>query len=328
MHNRFAQICKVPKEGADGTRTASGFTLVELLVVIAIIGILVALLLPAVQAAREAARRTQCLNQLRQWATAMHLYHDVHKRFPLGASGGPRQTWVVHLWAYIEEGPLASQNDLTKNFFVEPMTIPNSMNGLCAQYVALYYCPSDGEGVDITEGTYRRRRGNYVVNWGNRVTTPGEELYGTAPFAWAKTRVNGKNVPRKTNISDIIDGSSNTLLMSETLKGNRPTDDEFRGDIMNNQGVFRFNTSLTPNTGAPDLLSDGNFDINNLDPLMPATAATTTLPEQSAARSRHPGGVNATFCDGSGRFVSNEVADNVWRALGTMDGEETVGSIP
>jgi prepilin-type N-terminal cleavage/methylation domain-containing protein/prepilin-type processing-associated H-X9-DG protein len=303
------------------------FTLVELLVVIAIIGVLVALLLPAIQASREAARRSECMNQLRQWCVAMHLYHNTHKYFPPGTKSSPRQTWVPQLWAYIEEGPLASQNDLSKNFFVEPMTIANSLDGLCGQYVALYYCPTDGEGVDITQGTYRRRRGNYVVNWGNRVSTPGEILYGNAPFCYAKVRVKGKQVPRKTNVSDITDGSSNTLLMSETLKGNRPTDDEFRGDIMNNQGVFRFNTSLTPNTGAPDLLSDGNFDVTNRDPLMPAIAATQVLPEQSAARSRHAGGVNASFCDGSCQFVSNDVSELVWRAFGTMDGEESAGPL-
>src|SRR5262245_7370237 len=108
-----------------------GFTLVELLVVIAIIGILVALLLPAIQSAREAARRAQCLNQLHQWSVAMHLYHDANKRLPPGGVSKPkRQTWVPHLWAYIEEGPLASQNDLTNAFFEAPMTIANTETGL------------------------------------------------------------------------------------------------------------------------------------------------------------------------------------------------------
>src|SRR5262245_24611119 len=94
----------------------SAFTLVALLVVIAIIGVLVALLLPAVQAARESARRTQCLNTLRQWTTAMQLYHGAQQSLPAGSRSNPRQTWVMYLWPYIEQGPLAAGNNLKENF--------------------------------------------------------------------------------------------------------------------------------------------------------------------------------------------------------------------
>src|SRR5215212_7828876 len=112
-------------------RLASGFTLVELLVVIAIIGVLVALLLPAVQAAREAARRTQCLNNLKQWGLAMHNYHDNLLQLPFGATapqmpGGsvpPRRTWVIFLWPYIEQGNLDTMNDYSAHFYVAPCTI-------------------------------------------------------------------------------------------------------------------------------------------------------------------------------------------------------------
>src|SRR4051812_36089862 len=88
----------------------AGFTLVELLVVIAIIGILVAMLLPAIQSAREAARRSQCLNHLKQWGLAMQMFHDAKKQLPVGSRGpgtvapaAPRQTFVMYLWTYIEE---------------------------------------------------------------------------------------------------------------------------------------------------------------------------------------------------------------------------------
>ena len=176
--------------------------------------------------------------------------------------------------------------------------------------MTLYYCPSDGEGSDITTGDYRRRRGNYVVNWGNQKHSDTEVLVGIAPFSISNKKA------RVTRFKDITDGTSQTLLMSETLKGLPSTDSDHRGDFFNNEAHFRFQTSLTPNTSAPDVVRDGFFEPNG-DPLMPAVAGART---EAAARSRHPGGVNASFCDGSAGFYSNDIDANVWRAMGTMNG--------
>jgi prepilin-type N-terminal cleavage/methylation domain-containing protein/prepilin-type processing-associated H-X9-DG protein len=295
-----------------------GFTLVELLVVIAIIGVLVALLLPAVQAARESARRSQCLNNLRQWGLAMQLHHDARKILPAGSRGNPRQTWVMFLWPFMEQMNLNSQNEITLPFYNPPGTIHNTLNGLTGKYVDMYYCPSD-IGSDQTIGQYQRRRGNYVVNWGNGTYGQVLEPLGIAPFSHIR---GDRNMPRKTKFADITDGTSSTLMLSEVLKAWSSEDNDWRGDIHNDDGVFRFHTKLSPNTSAPDVIASGWFQATG-DPAMPAVAGGGTA-QVTAARSRHSGGVNVVMCDGSTRFVSDSIALDAWQAMGTMNGSETV----
>lgn len=304
-----------------------GFTLVELLVVIAIIGILVALLLPAIQAARESARRSQCINNCKQWGLAMQMYHDVKKQLTIGSSAPsrlrlkvPRQTWVMHLWPYIEETALAAANALEKNFYDPPGTIGNSMDGLTGRFVTIYYCPDDlGIGSDQTADYYQRRRGNYVINWGNSKYGQILEPKARAPFSHI---FGDRSNPRKTDFADITDGTTNTLLISECLRAWDSADRDWRGDIHNDDGEFRFHTLLTPNTSAPDVFEGGWFQPTG-DPLMPAVAGGGAT-QVTAARSRHPGGVTAVMCDGSVRFVINDIAQDAWQAMGTMNGDEVV----
>ena len=301
LHSR-----RTPREAA--------FTLIELLVVIAIIAILIALLVPAVQKVRDAAARTQCINNQKQWGLAFQGYHDTHKQFPIGSRRGPRQTWVMHLWSYVDQSMLTSQLNLgTQDFYTPPATVPNTMTGLCGVRVPIYYCPSDNVGQDQDDTYYARTRGNYVVNW-------GAVNYDTAPVAgaaWAPfAMVDASRTPRITKIAHYTDGTSNTVMMSEYLRAWSRADNDWRGDIHNDDGVFRFHTINTPNSSANDFVA---WSQPNGDPNMPVTAAS---PQHNAARSRHSGGVNATFADGTVRWIPNSINLTIWRALGTVNGNE------
>jgi len=304
-------------------RTA--FTLIELLVVIAIIAILIGLLLPAVQKVREAAARMKCSNHLKQWAIAMHSYHDVNGQFPLGSRNNPRQTWVMYLWAYVEQNPLAQKADYTKHFYVAPFTIDFTMNGLCGAKVPIYYCPSDNGTAEQNTGQYQRIRGNYVVNWGNALyddtRTNSQATAVGQNFGPFNHTGGNRSKPGVVRMASITDGTSNTLMLSEVLMAKVSSDNDWRGDIHNDDGVFRFHTVTTPNSSSPDLISSTTFSRADSAPLLPAALGT---PRRAAARSRHTGGVNAALADGSVRFFSNSTALTTWAAMGSMAGGEVV----
>jgi prepilin-type N-terminal cleavage/methylation domain-containing protein/prepilin-type processing-associated H-X9-DG protein len=302
------------------------FTLIELLVVIAIIAILIGLLVPAVQKVRESAARLQCQNNMKQWGLAMHAYHDVHRALPEGNRANPRRVWVVLIWPFVEQGTFYVRFDQTKHFYQPPNTYVNTLDGIYAKTAPLYYCPSDRPGALWQGDIYWRARGNYVINWGN-MTDPynpkdpaQSPALGRAPFGYKDNA--SRDQPRATRLTDITDGTSNTLLLSEVIMAANDTDYDIRGDFLNDdRPCTMFMTINTPNTGTDvSPYCNGATYPNN----PPCTNANSGY-AQEAARSRHTGGVNVLLGDGSVRFVQNEISLTTWRALGTMNGGEVIG---
>jgi prepilin-type N-terminal cleavage/methylation domain-containing protein/prepilin-type processing-associated H-X9-DG protein len=311
----------------------SGFTLVELLVVIAIIGVLVALLLPAVQAAREAANRMSCANNLKQWTLATHNFADTRQGFfPVGGmhhnnantkleDGNTylRISWPVMLWPFIEQQALWDQYNIKQPFHE---LAPSKNNELLRVKLDAYYCPSDRVGAQQgTNDAHWRVLGNYVANMGNThlwQNAADQAIYKGSPFG----------INHTYRLAEVTDGLSNTACFSELLIAAPGELSDVRGDILNDDGSPGFMSILTPNSMQPDQcqkckpssVNQSHGDWKSIP--CQAVGANNEL-VQVAARSRHPGGVQVSLCDGSVRFVSDTVAPLVWTAALSSRGAET-----
>jgi prepilin-type N-terminal cleavage/methylation domain-containing protein/prepilin-type processing-associated H-X9-DG protein len=312
----------------------NAFTLVELLVVIAIIGVLVALLLPAVQAAREAARRMQCANNLKQAALAMHNYHDTHKTLPVGSFSCCWGTWQVAILPYLEEGNLAAKYD-SNGMYDNPdnsYRYSGTRNRpVTTLRINTLLCPSDEHTVSSLVDFVGITRHNYVANYGNTgftivdaLTTNGaSQTVGSVAFAGAPFSSKGgpSSKPEAVDFAQIRDGLSNTLLLGEVIQGK---DADLRGFTWWGY-ASQFQTYLAPNSSQPDVMQSSSY-CGSTNPANPPCTGphTTTMPITIAARSRHPGGVHAAMCDGSVQFFSDDIAINTWRALSTTKGGEVL----
>lgn len=321
------------------THRRRAFTLVELLVVIAIIGTLVGLLLPAIQSAREAARLSQCGNNLKQYALGMQNYHDAQGVLPLGTSYWQciNVSWLPVLWPYIEMNDLARRFKYDQNYSGWPNSGAASQRLPLTMPVPLYYCPSDRPGLSWTDQWNNTIvRSNYATN-GTSLVRSGVKYRG--PFVtyfdgaksdctgsgWVSFEARGYKGKEATKFRNITDGLSKTLLMSEqnipTSAENSGLDDP-RGQIHISWG---FDTSnATPNSSFDTVASwwTGTRNCANLPPSLPCQATGSVF--SFAARSKHRTGVQAAYVDGSVQFVADFIDLSVWQAAGTINGGETL----
>ena len=293
-------------------RKTTGFTLVELLVVIAIIAMLVTLLLPAIQAARESARRIQCANNLRQWGLAMQLFADSSDGLlPYGnrREGQPRISYQPPLWPFIEEQALYDQYDFDLPFHHQGTAGTGNEPTVSVQ-LTLYMCPSDNLDGMWRGDAHTRSRGNYVLNWSNG--SFGHHSVNGEPYEKGPFELN-----KQIKLQSITDGLSKTMLLSEIKQAIVNEHFDFRGDVLNDDiTCAQFMTVNTPNAGV-------DRQVCQKDTQKPAPCLNAwSMGNYVAARSYHSGGVQVAFGDGSLRFVADDVDLLTWRMMGSIAGTE------
>jgi prepilin-type N-terminal cleavage/methylation domain-containing protein/prepilin-type processing-associated H-X9-DG protein len=357
------------------TRATHGFTLIELLVVIAIIAVLIALLLPAVQAAREAARRSQCVNNLKQLGLALQGYNDVNGCLPPSGnaivmnsvtSNGNDYGMKVRILPFLEQTSLY-------NAFNQGIEYNMVQNGtVSSTHVNTFVCPSDGTlvnrglsnyaGHDFGDCSYGNNIGTSLTFFGNTFDGPAN-LIGSVTVSGVTY---GSNNGGTLTLASITDGTSNTVIHSEWLKGKNQSGD----------GQWQVYTASIALSGTTPAIPAGAIGYQNI--LGPISAMCQSSKTQSGfttkgyswsdsacgiggcyshlntpnkkactysnltagysadvrysvgtmigASSNHPGGVNVGFLDGSVKFIKDSVSFATWGAIATKAGGEVVSS--
>ena len=348
-------------QGPAGRR---GFTLIEVLVVISIIGVLVALLLPAVQAAREAARRSQCTNNLKQIGLALHDYETALGRFPLGAvlfspadaankcgnkddtSYGNSRDFTVFalILERMEQGNVynAINFHLRAGGANNPFPHGGASNRTALiTHIASYVCPSDFPSQPYTpaESPNAYSQTSYFPSGGTWNTI----AYSPGPGCWQSATGNGAfDAANAYGAADFLDGSSATILIGEAAR--------FKNDpdrLCNSWSRYGYYSASLPGpqTTRPQGFGyevariNANLLVGDRDQLPPGTSWPDTsdsknwlnLPAFQEAgqwgfRSQHPGGANFLFADGSARFLKQVIDLATYRALGTRNGMEVIGA--
>jgi len=305
--------------GGKGIGSGRGFTLVELLVVIAIIGVLVALLLPAVQAAREAARRAQCTNNLKQLGLALHNYHDVNRAFPPGniahwtgsVVNGWGWTWHAKLLPFIEQNSLYDEIGSHMNTDTGGSTDAWVVLACEETVIPAFQCPSHPNG----NLSYSGQGNDQISNYNGVCGTNTFNSDHTDEMSDVGFRGDGIFFLNSSiGFRDIIDGSSNTFIVGEVqvkLADNMPGGDRHY--------IFSPSGDGNPPTDVSEYLigmERGEFG----DPINSGG--------EEAAGSYHPGGCLFLFADGSTSFISENINEIVYQALSTRaKGEVIPGDI-
>lgn len=302
-----------------------GFTLIELLVVIGIIAVLIGLLLPAVQKVRESANRIACANNLKQIALAVHTYHDAERRIPYNQFGGSfgagsnsrAWSWLARLLPHLEQGGLYRQGMIPSKTLLQ--------SGVADKQVPLFLCPSDDsssgprldagnlQGFPVGQTNYKGVGG---ANWGDDVQGDGGLMFNTD---WRNPGTNGSfdghsqgdglfyrlDYTRRLQLSHIRDGTSATFMVGEDV----PAITQWCSWPYANNATGT--CAIPPNVKRPDGTNypPGNWQNNE------------------SFRSRHPGGLQFAFADGSVAFIQETIALPTYRALATINGREVV-SLP
>ena len=315
--------CQKLRQQSSKSQATRGFTLVELLVVIAIIGILIAMLLPAVQAAREAARRMSCANSLKQQGLALHMYNDAHGSFPDGGPFGPNTdqlditfSFHAHILPYMEQEVAFKKFDLSA-----PIGTANNL-AVALELSPLFCCPSYAG--DMTDSITKNYEGDRENDW--KICTYsgicGARLSGVAlnthmvQTSNATCRgyyFNGIFYPgSKVQLRDISDGSSNTLAMGERAIDLRVW----------TRGTFYTGTPTSPSTVCIASAKNVIVPINNPDQSYNGVSHGFN---SSPFGSYHPGGAHFLFADGSVTFQNENIDMDAYLALSTRNGAEIVG---
>jgi prepilin-type N-terminal cleavage/methylation domain-containing protein/prepilin-type processing-associated H-X9-DG protein len=338
-----------------------GFTLIELLVVIAIIGVLIALLLPAVQSAREAARRSQCTNNLKQLGLAMQGYIDAQGALPpTSASGFPTGVSMNDFSMKVRILPFMEQT-IVYDAFNQSMVYNAAQNGtVTSTRVSAFLCPSDPSGIRRGMAYYAGHDFgdlNYPNNLGNCVTLHGITFDGPA------YTIGSNQFGPVVTLAAITDGTSSTAIHSEFIKGTGSAT-AVRASIFVSPDAFNWSGTITP-TITGDLYTTlqklaancqasttvGTFKTRGyswgyqmvgvgggythmMTPNKKACVFSnnnadppgSSISGELGASSYHSGGVNVGFLDGSVRFVKDSVSPPTWWSIATMQGGEVVSA--